>query len=55
MVAEPEDLRSYGLAEFDAAATVASLRKALGEIPCEVLAAVPGADGLPTMDELSRR
>lgn len=52
--------RPYGLAEFDAAATVASLREALSGIPCTVLACdgdqiVPGADGLPTLDEICRQ
>ena len=52
--------RPYGLAEFDAAATVARLRSALGQIPCTVLACdgeqlVPGADGSPTLAEICSR
>jgi hypothetical protein len=53
LVAGTEDLDAgYGLAPFDTAATVASIRLALGEIPCTVLASVEGADGKPTLDEL---
>ena len=50
----------YGLKEFQAGPVVESIRKALGkEIPCTVLASdageqLPGADGLPTLGELSR-
>ncbi len=52
--------RPFGLADFDASKTVKSVRAALGEIPCTVLASdgveqAEGADGLPTLDEICER
>src|SRR5690606_13753232 len=49
----------YGLAEFKAGPVVESIRQALGEIPCTVLASdageqLPGADGLPSVEDLCR-
>ncbi|MGD9145760.1 MAG: CHAT domain-containing protein, partial [Anaerolineae bacterium] len=55
VVANPPEGNRYGLADFDAAGTVASVRESLGEIPHDVLANVEGADGKPTLDELSSR
>jgi len=52
LVASPSDSQKYKLAEFDVAASVNSVKFALGEIPCDVLATVDGAIGLPTIDEL---
>ena len=53
LVAGPEELDGdYGLASFDVAATVSSLRRALGQIPCGVLARVKGASGPPRLDVL---
>jgi hypothetical protein len=55
VVANPDGLDQYKLAPFDATATVAGVRAALGEIPSDVLAAIPGASGPPTLDTLSKR
>jgi WD40 repeat protein/energy-coupling factor transporter ATP-binding protein EcfA2 len=55
VVANPEGLDKYRLASFDAAATVAAVRAALGEIPSDVLAAVPQAAGPATLDSLCER
>ncbi|MFN6562362.1 MAG: eIF2A-related protein [Nostoc sp. ChiSLP01] len=52
LVASPSDSQKYKLAEFDVAASVNSVKSALGEIPCDILATVDGAIGLPTIDEL---
>ncbi|MEA5551842.1 CHAT domain-containing protein [Anabaena cylindrica UHCC 0172] len=52
LVASPSDSKKYKLADFDVAANVNSAKIALGEIPCDVLASVDGAIGLPTLDEL---
>ncbi|MEH2115320.1 hypothetical protein [Nostoc sp.] len=52
LVASPSDSQKYKLAEFDVEASVNSVKSALGEIPCDVLATIPGAIGLPTIDEL---
>ncbi len=53
LVAGPEDLNGdYQLEHFDREATIASLRAALGDIPCTVLGSVEGAEGKPTLDEL---
>lgn len=54
VVANPENLGEYTLAPFDVQATVSSVKEALGEIPCDVLAKVDGAIGLPTLDEVMR-
>ena len=60
VVANLGPTRPFGLAEFDAAATVAQVRAALGAIPATVLACdgnepVPGTDGLPTLDAICER
>ncbi|MDZ8185312.1 MAG: CHAT domain-containing protein [Nostoc sp. ChiSLP02] len=52
LVASPSDSLKYKLAEFDVAASVNSVKSALGEIPCDVLATLDGAIGLPTIDQL---
>ncbi|WP_445633987.1 CHAT domain-containing protein [Nostoc sp. DSM 114161] len=52
LVASPSDSQKYKLAQFDVAASVNSVKSALGEIPCDILATVDGAIGLPTIDEL---
>ncbi|AFZ57906.1 CHAT domain-containing protein [Anabaena cylindrica] len=52
LVASPSDSKKYKLADFDVVANVNSVKTALGEIPCDVLATVDGAIGLPTLDEL---
>jgi energy-coupling factor transporter ATP-binding protein EcfA2 len=48
----PEGLEGDGLKPFDVAAAVSSVRGALGEIPCDVLASVDGAIGPPALDAL---
>jgi hypothetical protein len=56
LVASPQDPENmYRLDPFDAVATVAGVRAALGEIQAEVLAAVAGAAGPPTLDALCER
>jgi WD40 repeat protein/energy-coupling factor transporter ATP-binding protein EcfA2 len=56
LIASPDDPENkYRLAPFDAAATVAGVRAALGEIQADVLAAVEGAAGPPTLDALCER
>ncbi|MBV8381009.1 MAG: CHAT domain-containing protein [Planctomycetaceae bacterium] len=60
VVANLGPTRPYGLAEFDAAATVRGVREALGEIGATVLACdgaegVAGCDGLPMLDEICAR
>jgi WD40 repeat protein/energy-coupling factor transporter ATP-binding protein EcfA2 len=52
LVASPQDSEQWGLAPFDAATTVAGVRAALGEIQADVLAAVEGAAGPPTLNSL---
>src|SRR4051812_17954295 len=52
LVAEPSDLKQWGLVPFDAAAAVDLIREALGPIPCDVLASVPEAVGPPTLNAL---
>ena len=56
LVASPQDPENkFHLAPFDAAATVAGVRGALGEIQADVLAAVEGASGPPTLDAFCER
>ena len=55
VVACPAGLEDYGLRPFDAVAAVRGIRDALGDLPCTVLADVPGADGPPTLDMLCDR
>ncbi|MGF1492143.1 MAG: CHAT domain-containing protein [Microcoleaceae cyanobacterium] len=54
VVANPEDLEDYSLASFDVESTVAGLRQALGEIPCDVLATgIRNAE--PTLNQLCQQ
>ena len=55
LVASPAELPEYRLEPFDVEAVVATVRAALGEIPCTVLAAVADAAGPPTLDALCER
>jgi hypothetical protein len=55
VVASPQGLQRYRLAPFDAAATVSSVRSALGPIPCDVLSTTSDAVGSPTLDALCER
>jgi WD40 repeat protein len=55
LAASPENLGKYRLAPFDVEASVAGVREALGEIPCDVLAPIAEAIGPPTLDELCRQ
>ena len=53
LVSGREELEGdYGLSYFDIVATVSSVQRALGEIPCDVLASADGAIGSPTLDTL---
>ncbi|MDP5017221.1 MAG: CHAT domain-containing protein [Dolichospermum sp.] len=52
LVSSPSNSQKYKLGNFDVEASVHSVKSALGEIPCDVLATVEGAIGLPTLDEL---
>jgi hypothetical protein len=52
LVACPEGLEAYGLAPFDAAAAVGSVRTGLGPVPCDVLGPLPDAIGPATLDRL---
>jgi CHASE2 domain-containing sensor protein len=53
LVASPDNLGDFKLAPFDVRATVDNARKALGNIPCDVLAnGVEGAIGAPTLSQL---
>ena len=55
LVASPDGLERYRLQPFDVMAAVSSVRAALGEIPCDVLARMEGAVGPPTLDALCER
>jgi WD40 repeat protein len=53
LVASPEELDGdFGLAPFDIPATIASLRQSFGDIPHDILAAVDGSAGAPTLEAL---
>jgi CHASE2 domain-containing sensor protein/energy-coupling factor transporter ATP-binding protein EcfA2 len=53
LVASPENSEQFKLTPFDVEATVAGVRSALGNIPCDVLGnGVEGAIGAPTLDNL---
>lgn len=52
VAASPEALGRYHLAPFDIQATVSSIKASLGDIPCDVLATVDDAVGLPTFANL---
>lgn len=54
-VASPKSLDRFQLTQFDAAATVDTVRRALGGIPFDVLGAVDGSMGPPTLDALSEQ
>ncbi|HEV2126957.1 MAG TPA: CHAT domain-containing protein, partial [Chloroflexota bacterium] len=53
VAASPEGLEQHQLHPFDVVAAVASVRDALGEIPCEVLSSAIGSAGPPTLDALA--
>jgi hypothetical protein len=55
LIANPADPENkYGLASFDVDQNVARLKSIFAErLPAEVLARVPGASGLPTLDALA--
>lgn len=53
VVANPPEGNRYGLGRFDEPATVTSICAALGDLPQDLLASVPGALGRPTLDELA--
>ncbi|HEY5868664.1 MAG TPA: CHAT domain-containing protein [Candidatus Tectomicrobia bacterium] len=55
LVASPDGLERYRLQPFDVMAAVSSVRTALGEIPCDILAKSEGAAGPPTLDALCER
>jgi len=55
LAASPTNLGKYRLDAFDVEGSVAGVRKALGEIPSDVLALISGAIGPPTLDELCRQ
>ena len=54
LVASPENLETeYNLASFDIEVTVAGIRSAFGDIPCDILANhIEDAIGLPTLKKL---
>jgi WD40 repeat protein len=54
IAASPEGLGRFQLAPFDVQATISSVKTALGDIPCDVLAMVDGAIGPPTFDALMK-
>jgi hypothetical protein len=56
LVAGPEEFGGeYKLASFDVSATVGTVRAALGEIACDVLASTSDAVGKPTLQNLVER
>ena len=56
LVASPQDLKTFQLQPFNVEATVDSVRSALGEIPCDVLANnIDGAIGAPSLDQLCEK
>ena len=55
LVASPKDSDVYNLKLFNVPDTVAGVRSALGEIPCDVLANIDGAIGPPSLDALCAR
>src|SRR5512132_3891467 len=55
LVASPKDSDAYNLKPFNVPDTVAGVRSALGEIPCDVLANIDGAIGPPSLDALCAR
>jgi CHASE2 domain-containing sensor protein/energy-coupling factor transporter ATP-binding protein EcfA2 len=53
LVASPDNLADFRLTPFDVKATVENVKKALGKIPCDVLANnVEEAIGAPTLNQL---
>ena len=55
VLADPPEGNPFGLAHFDAAATAAGIAEALGEIPHDLLAPLPGALGPAALDALAER
>ena len=56
LIAGPEELEGdFGLAPFDVPATIASLQQSFGNIPHDILAAVDGSAGPPTLEALCER
>ena len=56
VVASPTNLGKYNLAEFNVERAVNGVRKALGEIPCDILANnIEGAIGEPSLEQLSQQ
>jgi hypothetical protein len=56
LAASPPGLEQYRLEPFDEARAVEAVKSGLGgQIPADVLATFPGADGLPTLDALCAR
>lgn len=59
LAGSPKNLDQYHLDDFNVEKAVSSVREALGEIPCDVLASssekIPKVIGPPTLDELCRQ
>ncbi len=56
LIAGPEELEGdFGLAPFDVPATIASLQQSFGDIPHDILVAVDGSAGPPTLEALCER
>ncbi|MFW6070468.1 MAG: CHAT domain-containing protein [bacterium] len=55
LIANPPEANRYRLTSFDPEQTVRELRRALGEIPVDVLGNVPHATGQPTLNDLCER
>ncbi|MBE9144276.1 hypothetical protein [Planktothrix mougeotii] len=50
VVTSPQDLERYSLHPFDVQATVESVKTALGNIPCDILAFAENSINIPTLD-----
>jgi WD40 repeat protein/energy-coupling factor transporter ATP-binding protein EcfA2 len=55
VVASPHDLERYNLHPFDVQATVESVKTALGNIPCDVLAFAENSINIPTLDNFCQQ
>lgn len=56
LIAGPDDLDGdYGLDPFDIPGTAMAVQEALGEIPSEIIAAVPGTSGPPSLRSLCEK
>ncbi|MEM9459005.1 MAG: CHAT domain-containing protein [Myxococcota bacterium] len=55
VVASPNPDNRYGVDPFDEATAIETVLEGLGTIPSTVLGKAPGAEGPPTLQELSRR